>query len=69
MKSLNLDQIEVVSFATLDEPPVFAADSTFERGCDSWAFSCGGTCAYTCGGGFCESVKVPITEPITALPD
>jgi hypothetical protein len=64
MKSLNLDEIEVVSFATNDEPAVFADDSSFQRGCNTWAFSCGGTCAYTCGGGFCESVLVPMTNPI-----
>ena len=61
MRTLNLDQVEVVSFATLDEPAVVAVDdSTFERGCDTWAFSCGGTCAYTCKGGFCEP------DPVTA---
>ena len=63
MRTLNLDQIEVVSFTTLDEPAVLADDSSFQRGCASWDFSCGGTCAYTCGGGFCESVKVPMTDP------
>jgi len=61
--TLDLEQLEVESFFTamsndegsipVDGPEPATGESSFIRGCETVAFSCGGTCHYTCAGGFC----------------
>lgn len=52
MASLSLDQLQVATFATSDAADSYApaddSEGTFCRGCDTWAFSCQGTCHYPC---------------------
>lgn len=49
--SLNIEQLQVTSFSTgegIVGDSLQEEDSTFVRGCDTYQFSCGGTCHYTC---------------------
>lgn len=55
-KSLNVEQVKVTSFSVSDDsstPSELPGDISFQRGCETWDFSCNGTCHYTCKGGFC----------------
>lgn len=58
-RNLDIHQLEVTSFTT---GGTVSADNelegdgvSFQRGCETWNFSCGGSCAYTCKGGFCPA--------------
>jgi hypothetical protein len=54
MLTLDVDQLEVTSFPTAPaDSGVFrieAEDASLQRGCDTWNYSCNGTCNYSCAG-------------------